>query len=113
MKPSFPSIGALFAAISVALAAYAAHGVDGDAQARLYTAAIFAFGHGVALAALGRLGARRSGKLALAMLSIGTLLFAGSITANVLAGWQLGLTPAGGLLLIAGWVLAAFVLAGD
>ena len=47
--------GALFAAMAVALSAYAAHAVlDPEARTRLVTATAFAFGHGVALAALAR-----------------------------------------------------------
>jgi hypothetical protein len=43
--------GAVLAAAAVALAAYAAHGASGPEQGRLLHAALFGFGHGVALAA--------------------------------------------------------------
>ena len=47
------SSGSVLAGLSVALAAYAAHAGLGDkAQGNLQQAALFAFGHGVALAAL-------------------------------------------------------------
>ena len=54
-KPSFLALcGGLLAAAAVGLSAYASHGVgDGQAQANLQTAALFGFGHGLALAALG------------------------------------------------------------
>ncbi|MBW3551155.1 MAG: chromosome partitioning protein, partial [Proteobacteria bacterium] len=48
------ALGALMAAVSIALAAYAAHGLEPQSASRLQLAAVFAFGHGVALAALAR-----------------------------------------------------------
>lgn len=100
--------GALFAAAAVALSAYAAHGTEGAAQARLQTAAMFAFGHGIALAALAPVASRRLARAALLALYGGVLLFCGSLVFNVLAHWPTTLAPAGGLLLIGGWVLWAF-----
>lgn len=99
--------GALLAAASVALAAYAAHGVEGVAQSRLQTAAVFAFGHGVALAALAPAATGRVARIALLALYFGVLLFSGSLVFNVLAQWPATLAPAGGLLLIGGWLLWA------
>ncbi|MEJ7745992.1 MAG: DUF423 domain-containing protein [Luteimonas sp.] len=99
--------GALCAAAAVALAAYAAHGFDGAAQSRLNTAAIFAFGHGVALAILAPAASSRLNRIALAMLYAGVLLFSGSLVFNVLAGWPASLAPLGGTLLIAGWMVLA------
>jgi len=99
--------GALCAAAAVALSAYAAHAAQGPAQARLQTAALFAFGHGLALAVLAPLATRGSTRLALAMLYAGMLLFAGSLVLNVLAQWPTTLAPFGGILLIAGWLLYA------
>ena len=54
--------------------------LDGAAQARLQTAAVFAFGHGVALRRLRRAAARpdRHASHWLAML-LGVLLFSGSL----------------------------------
>ena len=60
--------GALCAAAAVALSAYAAHAAQGPAQARLQTAALFAFGHGVALAVLAPQSTRTLARLALAVL---------------------------------------------
>jgi uncharacterized membrane protein YgdD (TMEM256/DUF423 family) len=99
--------GALCAATAVALSAYAAHAVQGPAQARLQTAAFFAFGHGLALAALAPQAARAPARLALALLYAGMLLFAGSLVLNVLAQWPTVAAPFGGTLMIAGWVLYA------
>ncbi len=99
--------GALFAAAAVALSAYAAHAAQGPTQTRLQTAALFAFGHGVALAALAPQSARPLARFALAMLCVGVLLFSGSLASNALAQWQTTLAPLGGCLLIAGWLLYA------
>jgi uncharacterized membrane protein YgdD (TMEM256/DUF423 family) len=101
------AFGGVLAAASVGLAAYAAHGVDGEASARLSLAAAFAFGHGVALAALARNAHRRTGALALLALLVGVLLFSGSLVAGVLWGAATTFAPAGGMLLIAGWLLFA------
>ena len=99
--------GALLAGVAVGLAAYAAHGVAPAAQPRLLLAAVFAFGHGVALAALAPHARSRGARLALALLLAGVLLFSGSLVAAVLAGATTALAPAGGLLMIAGWLLHA------
>lgn len=99
--------GALCAAAAVALSAYAAHAAQGPAQTRLQTAALFAFGHGVALAVLAPQSTRALARFALATLFAGVLLFSGSLVFNVLAQWPTTLAPLGGCLLIAGWLLYA------
>lgn len=100
--------GAVCAALAVALSAYAAHGAEGAAQTQLQTAALFLFGHGVALAALSPLAAGRTLRLlALAGLLLGTLLFAGSLAMHVLAAWPTSLAPSGGTLMIVAWLLWA------
>ena len=98
--------GALCAAAAVALAAYAAHGASGEAQSRLWLAAVFAFGHGLALAVLAP-AARGFGRFAMWLLYVGVLLFSGSLVFNVLAHWPTTLAPFGGTLLIIGWLLYA------
>ncbi|MEQ4576890.1 MAG: DUF423 domain-containing protein [Gammaproteobacteria bacterium] len=109
-KPSLLAcIGGLLAAASIGLAAYAAHGVaDPHAQSRLQTAALYAFGHGVALAALGRKADRLLETLSLSLLLVGTLLFSGSLLGGALWGWSTRFAPAGGIAMMAGWVLFAF-----
>jgi len=97
--------GAWFAAASVALAAYAAHAATGPDQARLQAAAAFAFGHGVALALAGRNAGGRLAFAALGMLWLGVLLFCGSLMGSVLAHWPTTFAPAGGMLMIAGWLV--------
>lgn len=99
--------GALCAAAAVALSAYAAHAAQGAGQTRLQTAAFFAFGHGVALAALAPAASRTLGRFALTLLYLGTLLFSGSLVFGALAQWPTTLAPLGGMLLIAGWALYA------
>ena len=108
-KPSLLAFsGALLAAISVALGAYASHGVaDAHAQANLQTASLYAFGHGIALAALAAGTTRSLGRFALYLLLVGTLLFSGSLAFNALAQVSSKLAPIGGISLIAGWVLWA------
>lgn len=99
--------GALLAAAAVGLSAYAAHGVDGDARSGLQTAAVFAFGHGVALAALAR-GARRTlTAVALLSLLLGTLLFSGALVSRYLLQGPSMFAPWGGMLTILGWALYA------
>lgn len=102
--------GALCAAAAVALSAYAAHAAQDDAQARLQIAAAFAFGHGVALVALAPGITRAPSRYALLALYLGTLLFSGSLVFSVLAQWPATLAPAGGMLLIAGWLALALDL---
>ncbi|MFT4256587.1 MAG: DUF423 domain-containing protein [Pseudoxanthomonas sp.] len=108
-KPSLLAcIGGLLAAVAVALSAYAAHGVaDATAQSHLQTASLYAFGHGIALAALAPATTRRLGKLALYLLLLGMLLFSGSLALNALTGTATRLAPVGGITLIFAWLLWA------
>jgi uncharacterized membrane protein YgdD (TMEM256/DUF423 family) len=99
--------GALLAAAATALAAYAAHGADGEIRAHLYMAALFAFGNGIGLAALAPRAARRPGLLALAALLAGTLVFAASLVAAQALGVPTMAAPWGGGLMIGGWLLLA------
>jgi uncharacterized membrane protein YgdD (TMEM256/DUF423 family) len=108
-KPSLLAFcGALLAAIAVALGAYASHGVaDAHAQGNLQTASLYAFGHGIALAALAAGTTRSLGRFALCLLLMGTLLFSGSLVLSALAGFSSKLAPVGGISLMLGWVLWA------
>lgn len=97
--------GAVLAALAIGLSAYASHGVeDPHARSNLQTAALYAFGHGVALAALWPRAAGRLAKAALLAVLLGTLLFAGSLAGGALAGLPTRLAPAGGMLMMAGWL---------
>jgi uncharacterized membrane protein YgdD (TMEM256/DUF423 family) len=103
------AIGAVFCGLSVAAGAYAAHAADPAAARRLAIAALFAFGHGLALMVL----RARGGKLAIAVratLLAGVVLFAGSLAWAAILGGQPRLAPLGGTLLMLGWLLAAFEL---
>ena len=99
--------GSLYAAAAVALSADATHAAASDARAHLQLAAISLFGHGVALSALAHSVPSTSGRLALCGLLWGTLMFAGSLVLHALLGWPAMLAPAGGMLLIAGWIALA------
>ena len=78
--------GGLLAAVAVGLSAYASHGVaTAQAQSHVQMAALFAFGHGLALAALAPGTTRRLGTAALCLLLLGTLLFAGSLVGGASA----------------------------
>lgn len=105
-KPSLLAcFGGLLAATAVGLSAYASHGIaDPLAQSHVTTAALYAFGHGVALAVLGPTQQNSLGKLALYVLLISTLLFSGSLVAGAL--WKLStqLAPVGGTALMLGWL---------
>lgn len=96
--------GGVMAALSVALAAYASHAGAPGAREALQSAALFLFGHGIALAALASRTPRRLGRVALAALLLGTLLFSGSITAARLLGWPSVAAPFGGVLMIGAWL---------
>lgn len=103
----FAAAGALACGLAVALAAYASHGLAGEAAGRAGLAALFAFGHGLALQWLGRGEPGHLRLLACVALAIGMLLFTGSLAGAVFFGWPTRLAPAGGSLLMLGWVLAA------
>ncbi|MDQ3270195.1 MAG: DUF423 domain-containing protein [Pseudomonadota bacterium] len=106
-KGALSAAGALMAGASVALLAYASHAGDGAAQDRLQTAGTIALVHGAAIAALSRAGSRRVASFAVLALAVGALLFSGSVAMSVVAQWPTTLAPAGGLLLIGGWLLWA------
>lgn len=106
----FAAVGAVVAALAVAGAAYASHGLSGEAQARLSIAAAFAFGHGVALLALLHLCQSRLQRLGMLALVLGVLLFSGSLAAAALFHGTTRFAPLGGGLLILAWLYLAVVL---
>jgi len=103
-KPSLLAcVGALLAAASIGLSAYASHGVaDPLAQQHLNLAALYAFAHGAVLVAL---GPRAHG--AIAHLALYVLLFSGSLVGGALWQWPTRMAPIGGTSMMAGWVLLA------
>jgi uncharacterized membrane protein YgdD (TMEM256/DUF423 family) len=102
-----PGLGAVYAAAGVALSAYATHAAIGGDASRLQTAALFAFGHGVALAALAHVPGNRWTLVGILAIAAGVVLFAGSLIARVMLHWPATLAPVGGMLLIGGWLLFA------
>ena len=64
-------------------------------------------GLAVALAALALDADRVLARIALVALSLGLLLFSGSVAMNVLVHWPTTLAPLGGMLLISGWIAYA------
>jgi len=105
VRRALGGIGSLLAGAAVALAAYAAHGVDGGGQARPAQAPAFASAHGLALAALAPWAPRRRGLLALVAMLAGVLLFSGSLVGRALLGLPTALAPFGGMLMIGAWCL--------
>ncbi len=100
------ALAALLCGVAVALGAWAAHAAEPEAARRLAIASVFAFGHGLALIAL----RGRPGVLALTSrccLFAGVLLFSGSLAAAALFATPTALAPAGGLLMMLGWLLVA------
>lgn len=96
--------GAWLAAMAIALAAWAAHGVEGEARMQLSMAAMMAFGNGIALVALAQRTSRRFGRIALWSLLFGTLLFSGSLVGAHGFGLATAAAPFGGGLMIAAWL---------
>ena len=99
--------GALLAAAAVALSAYAAHAAQAEDAQRLHSAALFAFGHGIALTALVPRRPRFFRTMALGLLLLGTLVFSGSLAGAVLSGMTTRFAPIGGSMMILAWVLYA------
>ena len=105
------ALAGLMGAAGVALAARAAHG----GEASLASAAQFLVIHAAAVAGLAGRG-RRIGAAAL-VLALGTCLFSADLALRALAGTRLFAlaAPAGGLLMILGWLglaLAGLLAAG-
>jgi uncharacterized membrane protein YgdD (TMEM256/DUF423 family) len=104
--------GALLAATGVLLGAFGAHGLrDMLGSERLgwwHTAVQYQFWHAIGLIALAPLGLPRI-RLVAGLLVAGTVIFAGSLYLMALTDWRwLGMiTPLGGILLVAGWILLA------
>lgn len=99
--------GGLLGAAGVALSAAAAHAGGGNVQ----TAASFLLMHAPALLAIGLVGAtaRRLLRVGAAVLLLGLVFFAGDLLARHYLGTRLFpmAAPAGGVLLIAGWLIIA------
>jgi uncharacterized membrane protein YgdD (TMEM256/DUF423 family) len=107
--------GALLAAVGIALGAFGAHGLERTLEPRAlgwwHTAAQYQMWNAVGLVALGAL--KRRMELPAALIGGGTVIFSGSLYALALsdARWLGMVTPVGGMLMIAGWAVAAWRLA--
>ncbi len=100
--------GAACCALAVALGAYAMHAaLAARDHERLAIAALFAFAHGLALAALAPQATTRWRRLSLHVLLIGMILFCGSLAFAAMFGIEPALAPFGGSALILGWLLYA------
>jgi uncharacterized membrane protein YgdD (TMEM256/DUF423 family) len=101
----------ILGAIAIALGAFGAHGLKdrlaliSDAAGWWQTATFYLLTHAVAIGAI----ATRSA-LPARLWAIGSVIFAGTLYAMALGAprWFGAITPIGGSLLIAGWVLLAW-----
>lgn len=112
----FLSIGAISGALAVMIGAFGAHGLEDKLSAErltiYHTGVDYHVYHTFALLAVGLLADRFASKKLTAAGGCfigGTLLFSGSLYALAISGIsKLGaVTPFGGLLFIAGWILMA------
>ena len=87
--------------------ACASHGLADDYARRAGLAALFLFGHGLALLVLATPTASRLRLVALAALACGALVFSGSLLGAVFAGTATALAPAGGMLMMLAWLTLA------
>lgn len=120
MKNKAIQIGAIFAALSVVLGAFGAHGLkkiitDPALLASWDTAATYQLFHAIGMVVVGALSTQVDNKMlrwTLNFFIIGTILFSGSIYTLVLLkgtqGISLGpaalITPLGGICFIIGWI---------
>lgn len=107
LRRALAAFGALACGVSVGLGAYASHGLDGDAARRVGLAALFAFGHGLALLLLAPAAHTRLRTAGLSGLALGVALFSGSLLAAVFLSAPTALAPTGGVLLMLGWLAVA------
>jgi len=116
MERTFLALGAVLAALSVGLGAYAAHGLrevlDERSLQVFQTGAQYQMYHSLGIILVGLTLSRVPGGLTTAsgwLLLAGIVLFSGSLYALALTGvtWLGAITPVGGLAFIAGWLLLA------
>lgn len=105
-RRALTAFAALVCGLSVAIGAYASHVAAVQARERLALAALFAFGHGLALLVIAARDTRLSTAVKLAFVA-GIVLFCGSLAAAGLFSTPTVAAPFGGSLLMLGWLLAA------
>jgi uncharacterized membrane protein YgdD (TMEM256/DUF423 family) len=119
---NWSSAAAAALALAVGLGAFAAHGLRGrldEYSAGIYEKAVFYhFIHALGLLAVsivGRMGHLPSsaGSLACWLLAGGMVFFSGSLYLLAVSGqrWLGAVTPIGGVMFIAGWLVLAWALA--
>ena len=106
-RRGFAATGALCCSLAIALAAYAAHGLEATVAARLQLPLGWLLLHGFALAVFAPRQRNAWELAALIGWSGGLLLFCGSLICAVLFGTSTRLAPAGGVLLIVAWLVQA------
>ncbi len=116
-RRNWMTLAALGGFIAVAVGAFAAHGVaDPVAKDLLKTGAMYGFMHSLATfasATFMQVGARRA-RFAPAFFLSGVALFSGSLYALAFGAprWVGAITPVGGLLFLAGWLVLAWAARG-
>ena len=110
-------LGASLAGLAVILGAFGAHGLKNKLSpadlAIFETGVRYHMYHALGLILLGILGFHYSGnviQLPAVLLSVGILIFSGSLYILVLTGirWMGAITPIGGVAFIVGWVTLVF-----
>lgn len=104
-RPSLGQTGALLAALSVAAGAFGAHGASTPQAADwLRTGGLYGLIHGAAVFAM-----EPRHKPESALLLMGSAVFAATLWAMAFGAprWLGAVTPVGGALMIAGWLLLA------
>lgn len=111
MSRFWMALGAVFGLVSVAMAAYASHGLAPERAALANTGASLGAWHGLALLGAGLLAERRRGRLphvAAGCFAAGALMFCGGVFLRALSDLSIGLvTPLGGVTLLVGWAVLA------
>ncbi len=105
------TLAALSAAIAVGAGAFGAHGASGKAAEWLRTGGLYQMVHAVAALAVMD---RPRGRMAAWLFVAGSGLFAATLYAMALGSprWLGAVTPIGGLVMIAGWLVLAFAGSG-
>lgn len=111
-RRTWTTLAALGGFVSVAVGAFAAHGVsDPQAKAWLQTGSTYAFLHSLAVLACAALvSAMPRARLAPGFFIPGGIVFAGSLYAMAFGAprWFGAITPIGGVLFLLGWLVLAW-----
>ena len=115
-RRTWMTLAAISGFVGVAMGAFAAHGLTGTAAEVTRTGASYELTHALATigcAAFMHAGAARA-RFAPAFFLGGTVLFSGSLYALALGAprWTGIVTPFGGLLFLAGWLVLAWAARG-